>query len=87
MTIVSIFLCDYCAHEIEPSTDWIKLTLASQKRSVSVADYHRQCWHKMEQAIHFAQDAGCGLERIVVASEAAIAELRRLHLPPSDPAA
>jgi hypothetical protein len=42
VTIVSILLCDYSAHEIEPSTNWIKLTLASQKRSATVADYHRQ---------------------------------------------
>jgi transcriptional regulator with XRE-family HTH domain len=60
----------------------IKLTLASQKRSVSVADYHRQCWLKMEQAIKFAQNVGGGLERIEVSADAAIAELRRRHLPP-----
>lgn len=81
MTIVSIFLCDYCACEIDPDGDWVKLTLSSEKASSTVADYHRRCWHTMVRAIKFAQDAGAGLEQLQVATEQAIAELRRRHRP------
>jgi hypothetical protein len=87
VTIVSLLLCDYCAHEIEFGPGWVKLTQRDQTSSTTVADYHRKCWLEIEQAIILAQDVGGGLERVVVASEAAIAELRRRHLPPGSESA
>lgn len=84
MTIVSIFLCDYCAREIDPEGDWVKLRLASEKSSLNIADYHRTCWRAIEQAIKLAQNVGGSLEKIEVLTDQAMAELRRRHSPPGN---